>query len=72
MLQESLINIASSGSHTSFYVAAGLLAGWAVLISLVGIARHQTFPQTRSVQMGILALTGALVVAVLSTAVVTG
>ena len=32
------------GSKTAFYIAAGVLAGWAVLVGALGVAR-ETFPR---------------------------
>ena len=74
MLQ-SLFVLASSAadepSHAPFYVAAGLLAGWAVLVSIAGITRHKTFPANPPVLIGIVVITGALVVATVATAITT-
>ena len=67
-----LASAESESSHTSFYVLAGILAGWAVLISIAGIARHRTFPRNQATLSGIIVITLALVVGTLYTAVVTG
>lgn len=59
-------------SKTPFYLAAGVLVAWAVLLSAVGIARHATFPPSRGVANGCILLTLILVAAAAYTAVITG
>jgi hypothetical protein len=59
-------------SKTPFYVAAGVLVAWALLLSAVGIARHATFPPSRGAATGMMFLTLILVCAAAYTAVITG
>ena len=57
-------------SHTPFYVAGGALAAFAVVISFIGIKRHENWPSEGTAK-GIMALAAVLVVAACATAVVT-
>ncbi len=66
----ALVPIASGTSHTAFYVAAGILAGWAVLVSALGFARHR-FPGSLGGQRGVMAISALLVAATIGTAIVT-
>src|SRR3954453_22810613 len=43
LLQVAAETAKEEGSHTAFYIAGGLLAGWAVLVSALGIA-STSFP----------------------------
>lgn len=49
-------------SETPFFVAGGVLAGFAILISLVGFKRP-TFPGSAGAQAGVMALSVCLVAA---------
>jgi hypothetical protein len=64
MLHGLLLHAAEGAepSRTAFYVAGGLLATWAVLVSLVGL-RSPAFPRTRSAARGVMAVSAALVAA---------
>jgi hypothetical protein len=59
-------------SKAAFYVAGGLLALWAVLVSAMGIARHEEWPSTDGAARGVMGLSVVLVVAAMATAVLTG
>ena len=59
-------------SKTPFYVAAGALCAYAVLLSAVGIARHATFPPSRGIANGLILVMLLLVAASAYTAVITG
>lgn len=59
---------AASLSHTAFYVAAVLLAAWAVVISAIGISQHR-FPTSLGGERGVIAVSAVLVVAAIGTAV---
>jgi len=59
-------------SKTAFYVAGGALALFAVLISAVGIARHEHFPPSRALATAVIAVCAALVAATMATAILTG
>jgi hypothetical protein len=61
---------AAEPSKTPFYVFGGLLAGWAVLLALIGIAKPD-LPAKAASQAAIMFLTVALVAGVMTTAVVT-
>lgn len=58
-------------NHTAFYVAGGVLAAWAVLVSFVGIRGHADWPSSDSTSRGIMGISVLLVVAACTTAVVT-
>jgi hypothetical protein len=70
----ALITAAESGaeesSKTAFYICGGLLAAWAVVLSLIGMS-SQTFPATVGAKRGVIALTLVFVVAAMATAVIT-
>ena len=57
-------------SKTAFYIAAGALACWAVLLGVVGITR-ETFPVSEGVARGVMLISGALMVATMAAAVLT-
>ena len=62
--------LASSPSKVPFYVAGALLAGWAVVLALIGISHHE-FPGSGG-RAGLVILTSAaLVGATMTTAIVT-
>lgn len=63
---------AEETSKAAFYICGGLLAGWAVLVSLVGIARHEDWPANEGTARALMGITGILVVAAMAAAVVTG
>lgn len=58
-------------SKTAYYVAGSVLAAFAVIISAIGIRRHETFPPSRSVARAVIALAALLVAATMATAVLT-
>ncbi len=70
----ALITAAESGvkesSKTAFYICGGLLAAWAVVLSLIGMA-SETFPATVGAKRGVIALTLVFVAAAMATAVIT-
>ena len=57
-----------AASHAPFYVAGGLLAAWAVVVSALGISRPE-FPAARGAQAAVLAISVLLVLGATSTAV---
>jgi len=59
------------GDKTAFYAAGGALAVWAVLVSGLGVAKHETFPSGSSGKAGIMAITTLLVLAAMVTAITT-
>jgi hypothetical protein len=58
-------------SQVPFYLAGGVLALFAVVLSAVGISRHGTFPPSAGVQHALTALAAVLAVAAMLTAVIT-
>ena len=62
---------AAEPSKTPFYIAAACLVAWAALLSIVGTARHETFPSSRGAASGIMFLTVLFVAATMATAVIT-
>jgi hypothetical protein len=58
-------------SHTAFYICGGLLAVWAVVVSLIGIRQHENWPPSETVQRGVMGISLLLVVAAMATAVAT-
>jgi hypothetical protein len=59
-------------SKTAFYIAGGVLAAYAVLISALGITRIATFPANKAQGRGVMALSAVLVAATMAAAVLTG
>jgi hypothetical protein len=74
MMLEALVMLSVAAEeqkdHTAFYVAGGVLAGWAVLVSFIGIRGHERWPSDGAAT-AIMAITAVLVVAACATAVVT-
>jgi hypothetical protein len=58
-------------SKTLFYVAGGALAVFAVIISVVGIKRIDSFPSSKGQERGVLGLAALLVLAAMAAAIVT-
>jgi hypothetical protein len=57
-------------SKTAFYVCGGLLAGWAVVLGVLGL-RSPEFPGGASGARGVMAISTVLVVATMAAAVIT-
>jgi hypothetical protein len=55
---------------TPFYVGGGILAAWAVVVSVIGI-RAPDFPRTPGLARGVMGLSALLVAATLALAVLT-
>jgi hypothetical protein len=71
----ALISLASEVAHeepdkTLFYIAGGVLAAYAVLLSALGLQRAD-WPNTQSAARGVMALSAVLVAATLVIAVAT-
>jgi hypothetical protein len=58
-------------SKTAFYVLGGVLALWAVVVSAIGIARHDDFPSSDGAARGVMGITVVLVAAAMASAVIT-
>jgi hypothetical protein len=63
---------AEEASKTPYYVAAGALAAFAVIISAIGIRGHETFPPSKGAARAVMGLAALLVVATMASAVLTG
>jgi hypothetical protein len=59
-------------SKTAFYIAGGVLAVYAVLITAFGLRHIGTFPKNKAQGRGVMALSAVLVAAAMATAVLTG
>jgi hypothetical protein len=59
-------------SKTAYYVAGGVLAVFAVIISAIGIRGHETFPGGKGGRNGVIALAALLVAATMASAILTG
>ena len=55
---------------TLFYIAGGLLAVFAVVVSVIGIRAGERFPASKKASRGVLGLAALLVVAAMAAAVV--
>ena len=78
MLHAALSLVASAApeheetSKTLFYVAGAILAGFAVVISAIGIRGHETFPASKGTARAVMALAALLVAFTMFSAVITG
>jgi hypothetical protein len=59
-------------SKTPYYLAGGVLAAFAVIISAIGIRGHERFPGGKGARNGVIGLAALLVAATMATAVLTG
>jgi len=66
----AVVEHSEEGSKTAFYVAAGALAGWAVLVGALGVTR-ETFPQSASVARVVMLVSGLLMLATMASAALT-
>ena len=62
---------AEESSKAAFYIAGSVLAGWAVLLTAIGMARP-SFPGSVAASRGVIAITTLLVVAVCAVSIATG
>jgi hypothetical protein len=58
-------------SKTPFYIAGGLLAGWAFLVGVLGTLRQGDFP-TGGAARAMMGISALLVVATMAAAIATG
>ena len=63
---------AEEASKTPYYICGVALAAFAVIISAIGISRHDTFPRTPAAARGVMGLAVVLVLATMASAVLTG
>ena len=66
----AVVEHSEEGSKTAFYIAAGALACWAVLIGAIGVTRP-AFPRGDSGARGVMLISGVLMVATMAAAVIT-
>jgi plastocyanin len=66
-----LAPILAEKSRTPFFVAGGLLAAWALIVSLGLGLRHPAFPASIGGERGVIAISIVLVLSATSTAVIT-
>jgi plastocyanin len=66
-----LLPVAAEKSKVPFYIAGGLLASWAVIVSVLIGLRRPAFPGSVGGQRGVIAISAVLVAAAVSMAVVT-
>ena len=62
---------AAAPSHTPFYLCAGALIVFALILSAVGAARHETFPASRGLAVALIGVCFLLVAGTMFTAVIT-
>jgi hypothetical protein len=71
----SLITFAAEAgaepNKTLFYIAGGLLVAYAVILGVVGVARHQSFPSTQGATRGLMLVSVLLVAFTMASAVIT-
>jgi hypothetical protein len=58
-------------SKTLFYFAGGLLVAYAIILGVVGVTRHETFPPSSGATRGLMLLSAALVAFAMASAVIT-
>jgi hypothetical protein len=63
---------AEEASKTPYYIAGIALASFAVIISAIGISRHETFPSSPGAARAVMGLALVLVAATMASAVLTG
>jgi len=59
-------------SKTAYYLCGGVLAAFAVIISAIGISRHENFPPSKAASRAVMGLAAVLVALTMATAVLTG
>jgi hypothetical protein len=59
-------------SKVPYYIAGIVLAAFAVIVSAIGISRHETFPPSAGAARAVIGLAVVLVVATMASAVLTG
>ncbi len=69
-LLAAVVEHSEEGSKAAFYVAAGALACWAVLLGVIGITR-ETFPPSKGAARVVMLVSGLLMAATMATAVIT-
>jgi hypothetical protein len=71
----ALVSLAAAeqeeSSKTLFYVLGGVLVAWALLVSAVGIKRHETFPPSPEATRAVMGISVLLVLCAMASAVIT-
>ena len=67
-----VILAAEEHSKTPYYIAGIALAVFAVLISAIGISRHETFPPSTAAARAVMGIAAILVIATMASAVLSG
>ena len=60
----------AAASKVPFYIAGLMLAGWAVVLSVIGLTQP-TFPASLSAQRGVIAISLVLMIAAIAMAITT-
>jgi hypothetical protein len=58
-------------SKTLYYVLGGLAAVYAVVVSAIGIKRHETWPATEGAKRAVMAISTLVVVGAMASAIIT-
>ena len=69
-MHSSVIVAAAGSSHVPFYIAGGLLAVWAVVLSFLGLTRP-AFPFGASGQRAVVGLSALLAAVAIAMAIIT-
>jgi hypothetical protein len=72
VVQEAAEHAAEETSKAPFYIAAGLLVAFALVLSAVGIRAHATFPASKGLSRVLILVCAVLVAGTMATAVITG
>ena len=64
-------HVEEEASKTPYYIAGGVLAAFAVLVSVAGISRIGTFPSSKGQARGVIGLAALLVLAAMASAIIT-
>jgi hypothetical protein len=71
LLQLASTEGAEESSKAAFYIAGLVLAGWAVVLTAIGMTRP-SFPGSDGAARGVMAISAVLVVAACAAAIATG
>ena len=66
----AVVEHSEEGSKTAFYIAAGTLACWAIVIGALGVTQ-ETFPRSERVGRVVMLVSGVLMAATMAAAVLT-
>jgi hypothetical protein len=66
----AVVEHSEEGSKAAFYIAAGVLAGWAVLVGALGVLRP-AFPNGAGGARAVMLVSGVLMAATMASAVLT-